>query len=75
MARAFFVARSLQFQKMRESTARSVLPWCGSREAVDLEQALQCAERLAQIAPSDQNISKLIEDLQQQVKKKNPDPQ
>jgi predicted CXXCH cytochrome family protein len=44
-----------------------------SREAGDPEAALQYAEQLARIAPADQNISKLIQDLRQQAKK--PEPQ
>ena len=44
-----------------------------SREAGDLVTALAYAQQLARIAPNDQSISKLVQDLQQQVKK--PDPQ
>ena len=44
-----------------------------SREAGDLVTALEYAQQLARIAPTDQNISKLVQDLQQQVKK--PDQQ
>ena len=44
-----------------------------SREAGDLVTALEYAQQLARIAPNDQSISKLVQDLQQQVKK--PDPQ
>ena len=44
-----------------------------SRESGDLVTALEYAQQLARIAPTDQNISKLVQDLQQQVKK--PDQQ
>jgi len=44
-----------------------------SREAGDLAAALGYAQHLAKIAPTDQSISKLVQDLQQQLKK--PDQQ
>ena len=44
-----------------------------SRDAGDPGTALEYAEQLARIAPADQTISKLIQDLRQQVKK--PEPQ
>ena len=44
-----------------------------SREADDPGTALEYAQRLARIAPSDQSLAKLIQDLRQQVKP--PDPQ
>ncbi len=44
-----------------------------SRESGDLVTALEYAQQLARMAPTDQNISKLVQDLQQQVKK--PDQQ
>jgi tetratricopeptide (TPR) repeat protein len=43
-----------------------------SRDAGDPSATLEYAEQLARIAPEDQAISKLIQDLRQQVKK--PDP-
>ncbi len=43
-----------------------------SREAGDPKTGLEYAAQLARIAPTDQSISKLIEDLQQQVKKSEP---
>ena len=42
-----------------------------SREAGDPGTALEYAEQLARIAPTDQSISGLIEDLRRQVKKSN----
>jgi predicted CXXCH cytochrome family protein len=44
-----------------------------SREVGDPGTALEYAEQLARIAPADQTISKLVQDLRQQVKK--PEPQ
>jgi Flp pilus assembly protein TadD len=44
-----------------------------SREAGDFETALRYAEQLARIAPTDPNVTGLVADLRQQVKK--PDPQ
>ena len=44
-----------------------------SRESGDLVTALEYAQQLARMAPTDQSISKLVQDLQQQVKK--PDQQ
>jgi tetratricopeptide (TPR) repeat protein len=44
-----------------------------SRDAGDPSATLEYAEQLARIAPEDQAISRLIQDLRQQVKK--PDPQ
>jgi len=44
-----------------------------SREAGDFETALRYAEQLARITPADPNLTGLIADLRQQVKK--PDPQ
>jgi len=43
-----------------------------SREAGDLAVALGYAQQLAKIAPADQSISKLVQDLQQQMKTSNP---